>query len=73
MTINNPSFQLRNFMELQIEVRDALQANDPETARLALYEIECLWMHTDWPRMRQAAADFLRNHLNHAELTEFVA
>lgn len=71
--ITNPTFQLRYFMELQNEVRTALQFDDLDTARLALGEIECLWMHTDWPRMREATGSFLRNHVDHAELFQFVA
>ncbi len=72
-TITNPAFQFSYFTQLQNEVRKSLHADDLDAARIALSDIECLWMHTDWPRMREATATFLREHVEYAELARFVA
>lgn len=72
-TVVNPAFQFRAFTELQHEAREAIRTGDLETARLALAEIEAHWMHTDWPRLREACSAFLCQHAEHADFAEFVA
>ena len=69
MNTNIRAFEYQAFLSAQREFSDAVHAGDTRTARLALAEIEGAWMHTDWPRMRDACAAFLRRHLEYAEPT----
>jgi hypothetical protein len=69
MNANIRAFEYQTFVNAQHEFSDAVQSGDTRTARLALAEIESAWMHTDWPRLRDACAAFLRRHLEYAEPT----
>lgn len=61
----------KEFAQLQREVRDTIRTGDFETTKDALGEIECLWLHSEWPRLREAAASFLRRHAQYAEFYSF--
>jgi len=63
--------EFKEFIDLQNEVRDSIRTGDFKTVRDALGEIECLWLHTDWPRLREAAASFLRRHAEYGEFYTF--
>lgn len=60
----------RSFISVQNEAIDAISAGDLETAHFALMEIETMMFATDWPRLRQAAGDFLRLHADHMPTSE---
>lgn len=70
-TIQPAEFSI--FLTVQQEFRAAVMIGDTETARLALAEIEGVWMNTEWPRLREAAASFLRRNAAYAEFYEFTA
>lgn len=67
MNTNIRAIEYQAFLNAQREFSDAVQAGNTETARLALAEIEGAWMHTDWPRLRDACAAFLQRHSEYAE------
>ena len=71
MTIINPAFQFQSFTELQQEAHAAIRSGNLEGARIALAEIENIWLHSDWPRLRAAAASFLRRYSEFAEYSRF--
>jgi hypothetical protein len=60
----------RSFISVQNEAIEAINAGDRETAHFALMEIEDMMFATDWPRLRQAADDFLRLHADHMPTSE---
>jgi hypothetical protein len=63
--------ELSYFISIQQELRECLRTDRLATARLALEEMEGLWMHTEWPRLRRACADFMRTHARHCDFAEF--
>lgn len=67
MNTNIRAFEYQAFLNAQREFSDAVRDGDNDTARLALGEIEGTWMHTDWPRLRDACAAFLQRHPEYAE------
>lgn len=67
MNIAHAEHMLREFALLQREVRDTIASGDLATTRDALGEIEAIWMHCQWPRLREATATFLRNHAEYAD------
>jgi hypothetical protein len=61
----------RNFIACQHELRHAVRKKHRRIARLALAEIEGLWLHSDWPRLREACARFMTAHANHGDFFNF--
>lgn len=58
------------FIKVQNEVIEAIKAGDQETVHWSLLEIETMGANTMWPRLRQAAADFLHLHAEHVPTQE---
>lgn len=63
--------EIREFKMLRQEVDEAVEAHDAMTARVALGEIEGIWMHAEGPAMREACAAFMRTNARHGEFVEF--
>lgn len=73
MSTNHIELQTREFNALTAEVIEAVSTRDTLTARDALGEIEGVWLHTECPVLREATANFMRQHAAHAKFFRFSA
>ena len=65
------SHNFREFQTLQSETDEAVAADDRETARIALAEIEAIWLHTKSRQIREMCAGYMTRRADYADFYNF--